>query len=78
MATCKVHAEMLRLAPVDEWQISKDEESRRLRDAAHAIPPKASDSETVSDSESEENVPLAKLANADRKEKVQTMKMTFP
>ena len=68
-STCKVHAEMLRLANVDEWQISKNEESRRLRDAAYAIPPQASDSEPVSDSESEENVPLAKLAKKYRQER---------
>ena len=68
-STCKVHDEMLRLANVDEWQISKNEESRHLRDAAYAIPPQASDSEPVSDSESEENVPLAKLAKKCRQER---------
>ena len=78
-STCKVYAEMLRLATVDEWQISKDEESMRLRDAAYAINPQASDSEPVSDSESKENVPLAKLAKKySRNEKVQKMKLTFP
>ena len=68
-STCKVYAEMLRLATIDEWQISKHEESIRLRDAAYAIPPQASDSEPVSDSESEENLPLAKLAKEYRQER---------
>ena len=44
-STSKVHAEMLRLANIDDWQISKDETSRRLRDATYVIPPAASDSE---------------------------------
>ena len=67
--TSKVHAEMLRLAHINDWLISKDEENRRLRDAAYVIPPQASDSETESDSESEENVPLAKLAQKYRQER---------
>ena len=40
-STCTVHAEMLRLAKVEEWQMSKDESSKRLRDAAFVIPPNA-------------------------------------
>ena len=42
--TSHVHAEMLRLAHVDEWQIAKDEQSRRLRDAAYVILPHAYES----------------------------------
>lgn len=68
-STCKVHAEMLRLANVDDWQMSKDAESRRLREAVYVIPPQASDSEIESSSESEENVPLAKLAKQYRHER---------
>ena len=37
--TSKVHAEMLRKANVDTWQISKDDKGKRLRDAAYVIPP---------------------------------------
>ena len=60
---------MLRLAHINDWLISKDEENRRLRDASYVIPPQASDSETESDSESDENVPLAKLAQKYRQER---------
>ena len=35
------------LANIDDWQISKDANNRRLRDAAYVIPPQPSDSETV-------------------------------
>ena len=60
---------MLRLANVDEWPIANDEHSRRLRDAAYVIPPQASDSESETDSESDENIPLAKLAKKCRHER---------
>ena len=59
-STCKVHSEMLRLANIEDWQISKDETDKRLRDAAYVIPPELSDSD--SDSDPEMNLPLAKLA----------------
>ena len=65
--TCKVHAEMLRLTNIDDWQISKDETGRRLRDAAYVMSPEPSDS--VSDSDPEMNLPLAKLAKTYRHEK---------
>ena len=65
-STCKVHAEMLRLANIDDWQISKDETGRRWRDAAYVIPPEPSDSD--SDSDPEMNLPLAKLAKRYRHE----------
>ena len=68
-STSQVHAEMLRLANTDDWQISKDETSRRLRDAAYVIPPAASDSDSSSDSDSELNLPLAKLAKRYRHER---------
>ena len=58
-STCKVHAEMLRLANIDDWQITKDETGRRLRDTAYVLPPEPSDSD--SDSVPEMNLPLAKL-----------------
>ena len=68
-STSHVHAEMLRLAHVDEWQIANDEQSRRLRDAAYVIPPQASESGSDTDSESDENIPLAKLAKKCRHER---------
>ena len=57
------------LAHVDVWQIAKDKQRRRLRDAAYVIPPQASDSESDTDSESAENIPLAKLAKKCRHER---------
>ena len=66
-STCKVHAEMLRLANIEDWQISKDENDKRLRDAAYVIPPEPSDSD--SDSDPEMNLPLAKLAKRYRHER---------
>ena len=57
---------MLRLANVEDWQMSKDENSKRLRDAAYVIPPNAS---SDSDSDSEMSVPLAKLAKKYRRER---------
>lgn len=65
----RVYAGDLMLANVDDWQIAKDENSRKLRDAAYVIPPQASESETESDSDSESNVPLAKLAKKYRQER---------
>ena len=38
-STCKVHAEMLRLAKIDDLQIPKDENQKCLRDAAYVLPP---------------------------------------
>ena len=68
-STSKVHAEMLCLANIADWQISKDETCRRLRDAAYVIPPAPSDSDSSSDSDSESNLPLAKLAKRYRHER---------
>lgn len=62
----KVHAEMLRLANIEDWNTSKYC-GRRLRDAAYVIPPEASDSS--SDSDPEVNVPLDKLAKKYRHER---------
>ena len=58
---------MLRLANIEDWQISKDENDKRLRDAAYFIPPEPSDSD--SDSDPEMNLPLAKLAKRYRHER---------
>ena len=65
----RVYAGDIRLAHVDEWQIIKDDEGRRLRDAAYTIPPQPSESESDADSESDENIPLAKLAKRYRHER---------
>ena len=57
------------LANVDDWQISKSENNRKLRDAAYVIPPQPSESETENESDSEDNVPLARLAKKYRQER---------
>ena len=62
----KVHAEMLRLANIEDWQISKDATNKRLRDATYVIPPEPSDSD--SDSDSKMNLPFTKLAKRYRHE----------
>ena len=67
--TSKVHAELLRLANIDDWQVPKTQDNRQLRDAAYVVPPQASDSELSSDSDSEMDVPLAKLAKKYRHER---------
>ena len=67
--TSKVHAEMLRKANVDNWQISKNAKSKRLRDAAYVIPPKASESESESDSDPDDNIPLARMIKKHRQER---------
>ena len=67
--TSKVHAEMLRKANVDTWQILKDAKGKRLRDAAYVIPPKASESESESDSDPEDNIPLARMIKKHRQER---------
>ena len=68
-STSRVYAGDLMLANVDDWKISKDENSRRLRHAAYVIPPQASETETESDSDSESNIPLSKLADRYRQER---------
>ena len=68
-STSPLHAGMLRLAHVDEWQIANNEQRMSLRDAAYVIPPQASDSKSDTDSKSDENIPLAKLAKKCRHER---------
>ena len=67
--TSKGHAEMLHWANIADWQISKDENCRRLKDAAYVIPPAPSDSDSSSDSDWESNLPLAKFAKRYRHER---------
>ena len=66
---------MLRLANIEDWQISKDETGKRLRGAAYVIPPESSDSD--SDSDTKMNLPLAKLEGIDMKAEHLRMRTTF-
>ena len=68
-SSSRAYAGDLMLANVDDWQISKSENNRKLRDAAYVIPPQPSESETENESDSEDNVPLAKLAKKYRQER---------
>ena len=61
-STSKVHAEMLRHANIEDWEITEDSNNRRLRDAAYVIPPQASESSSDSESDPDMNVPLAELS----------------
>lgn len=65
-STSKVHAEMLRLANIEDWNVSKNT-GQRLRDAAYVVPPETS--ESSSDSDAEINVPLDRLAQKYRHER---------
>ena len=60
-STTEAFAGDIRLANIDDWQISKDANNRRLRDATYVIPPQPSGSE--------ENVHLSKLAKKYRQER---------
>ena len=70
--TTKAHAEELRLAKIDEWEIPKTDGGRRLRRAAYVVPlesereteaPSQNEGlESDSDDSSDNNLPLARLA----------------
>ena len=62
----KVHAEHLRLANVDKWDIPKDQKGRPIRKAKYAVPPSSSSSEDESD---HSNEPLAKIAKKYQKQR---------
>ena len=64
--TTKTHAEHLRKANIENWDIPIDTEGKPKRRAAYAVPPDESDSD---DSNSDDSVPLAKLAKRYRKER---------
>ena len=68
-STSKVHAEMLRLANIEDWELKETKDNRRLRDAAYAIPPQASESSSDSESDPDMNVPLNKLPKRYRHER---------
>ena len=57
------------LANVDDWEIFKDKNSRKLRDAAYVIPLQASETETDSASDPEDRVPLVKFVKRHRQER---------
>ena len=68
-STSKVHAEMLRLANIEDWELKETKDNRRLRDAAFVIPPQASESSSDSESDPDMNVPLNKLSKRYRHER---------
>ena len=68
-STSKVHAEMLRLANIEDWELKETNDNRRLRDAAYVIPPQASESSSDSESDPDMNVPLSKLSKRYRHER---------
>lgn len=63
-----VHAENIRKAHVDDWQIPNISEGRPLRKTNYVVPPESNKSSTSSDS-TDEDVPLARLANRYRQER---------
>lgn len=65
-STSKVHAELLRLANIDEWVIPKQAEGRQYRKDHYVVPP---ESESNTESDSEEDIPLSKLINKYRRER---------
>lgn len=68
--TTKAHAEHLRFAKIDIWDIPKDNNNKRLRKTTYVAPPDSStEMEVDSDSDSEYNIPLAKLVEKNRKER---------
>ena len=60
----KAHAEHLRLANVDDWDIPKDNTNKPIR-----INPDISDSDSISSETSEDEIPLNKIAKRYRKER---------
>ena len=57
----KAHAEHLRLAKIENWDIPPDDSSKPYRRAAYVVPPQES-SEVGSGSESQGGDPLSKIA----------------
>ena len=64
----KVHAEHLRLAKVEEWEIPTSDSRKPYRRAAYVVPPQESSKESSS-SESEGGDPLPKIAQWYRRER---------
>ena len=68
-STSKVHAEMLRLANIEDWALKETKDNRRLRDAVYVVLPQASESSSDSESDPDMNVPLSKLSKRYRHER---------
>ena len=66
--TVRVHAEHLRLAKVEEWEIPPADSNKPYRRAAYVVPPQQS-SEECSSSESEGGDPLPMIAKRYRWER---------
>ncbi|MES9884949.1 MAG: hypothetical protein ABW185_29245, partial [Sedimenticola sp.] len=60
--TSRVHAELLRAAHIDEWDIPKTADGRPLRKAAYVVPPEDSESEDEGEESDHEDSPLSKVA----------------
>ena len=54
---------------MDDRQTSKDADNNHLRDAAYVNPPEAPKSESVSDSDPEDNIPLARMIKKNKRER---------
>ena len=66
-ATTKVHAEHIRPANLNEWDIPVDKQGNKLRPSRYVVPPMNSSDESETDSE--ENIPLNILAKRYRRER---------
>ena len=69
--TTKAHARHLRLADIDNWEIPAENKGRPLRKSVYVTPPDESgeDKESSNSWSSDDNIPLAKLANRWRRER---------
>ena len=65
----KTHAEHLRLAQIDQWEIPKPQ-NQRHRKALYVVPPESStEPGTDTDSDPDDNLPLRTLIDKNRKER---------
>ena len=69
-STTKVHMEHIRLAHVDDWQLPTDKVGRVLRPTNYVVPPiSQSDLSSDTENETDDDIPLSKLAHRYRKER---------
>ena len=66
--TVKAHAEQLRLANIEEWEIPKGNSGRNLRQTAYVVPPNDPDSNSSDESEMKEQ-PTQKIIKRRRQER---------
>lgn len=66
--TTKTHAEHIRLANIDEWEIPKRTNARPMRRANYVVPPDSESGSSSSESDSEDDIPLATLIKRKKKE----------